>query len=112
LYAGQPVYATNVSQFTPASADHLSKTRIIGLVMVDTLATFIAQANREALTLADWTIATGAQFLTPGAQYWLSTTSGMLTKIAPTMPGQSVVAVGRAVTSITMEIEISSPILL
>lgn len=63
------------------------------------------------ITLSDWTSIIGSTNLSPGAYYYLSaTTAGLLTTNAPSSPGQQVVAVARALTTETINIEIAQAI--
>jgi hypothetical protein len=63
------------------------------------------------ITRADWTPLIGAPTLTAGATYYLSSdVPGQLTIVAPTTSGQYVVLVGRAVSNLSLDIEIAPPI--
>ena len=64
------------------------------------------------LTLADWTAATGAAALTPGAIYYLSATVAQITTVPLSTPGQVHQEVGRAATTTKLTIELSEPVLL
>lgn len=113
LLAGQPVYSDQVSgQFKLANASALTTSSVIGLIVADTLATFIAGADQLSLMLTDWTAVIGVASLTKGAVYFLSTTAGMLTTTPPTIVGQTVVRIGVALTTQLMSLAIQEPILL
>ena len=65
------------------------------------------------ITKSDWTSVTGSATLTPGAVYFLSvSTAGGLTTAPPYELGETVVRVGRALSTTTLDIEISQPVLL
>jgi hypothetical protein len=67
-----------------------------------------SQVSRE-----DWTVVTGSASLTPGALYYLDpATPGLLTTTPPEDIGDSVVIVGRALTSTTLDVSIQPPMLL
>jgi hypothetical protein len=112
LLPGQPIYADHLGQWRLATALTYGKTLVAGLATAPTLIGFVAIAEFEMLTLSDWTSVVGVAALTPNQQYYLSTIAGQLTVIAPTGIGQTCVRVGHAVSTTTMEIAISPPILL
>ncbi|MDX2215296.1 MAG: hypothetical protein SFY66_18675 [Oculatellaceae cyanobacterium bins.114] len=60
----------------------------------------------------DWSPVVGVPSLIPGATYYLASTPGTMSAIAPTDPGYVVVALGKALTTNLFDIEIQSPILL
>ena len=62
------------------------------------------------LSLDDWTSATGSSDLVPGANYYLSSTAGVMTTTAPIAGGEFVVKVGRAVTVRILAIELGEEI--
>ncbi len=113
LLAGQPVYPDGVTgQFKLANASALATANVVGLIAVSMAATFMASAQQLMLTLADWTAATGAAALSPGSSYFLATTPGQITTIAPTTVGQVVTRLGIAVSVQTLALDIQEPILL
>ena len=63
----------------------------------------------DQFTLLDWTAVTGGATLTPGAVYYLTTAGGM--SATPPSSG-SIVRIGLATTTTTMDIEIARPVLL
>lgn len=66
----------------------------------------------EVFTMADWTEVTGEPSLNPGDIYFLDVVSGKLTRTAPSTLGQVVQQVGRAISSIALDIECEEAILL
>jgi hypothetical protein len=112
LLAGQPVYVNNSGQLALATASVFGTTRVLGLVGSNALATFAANVKYDTLTLTDWINVIGTSLLTPNVQYYLSPVAGQLTNIAPTIPSQTLIFIGHAVSSTTMGIAISFPILL
>lgn len=115
IAAGQPVYADPVSgQFKLANAAALASSPVVGLLEATTAATFVGTADQLSLTLANWTATVGASALTKGAIYYLGTSPGTLTTVAPTTPGQCVVRVGTAALADgqTLALAAQQPILL
>lgn len=113
VLAGQPVYADQVTgQFKLATAAALTTSSVIGLMASDTGAGFVGPAQQLSISLADWTPIIGSAALAKGQIYFLATTAGMLTTVAPTVPGQAVTRIGIALTTQMMALGISPPILL
>jgi hypothetical protein len=110
---GQPVYVKATSHIGLSNASALSTARVCGLATQNALATFAcAFLPSGKLTLSDWTAATGSTTLTAGSDYFLSETLGLLTTSSPVTAGSCALRVGKALTTLTMKIEISLPILL
>jgi hypothetical protein len=85
----------------------------VGLMSEDTAVG--AQNNvvtDEVFTVSDWTNVIGEETLEPGAIYFLDVVSGKMTTTAPTIPGQVAQQVGRAISSIALDIECEEAILL
>lgn len=100
-----------------AQADAIGTSDVVALVVDASIANAAEGQMRHSgtLSVADWSgILEGASAtLTPGSRYYLSpTTAGKLTATAPTTTGQSVVLIGKAVSTDTLLIEIDQPILL
>ena len=111
--AGQAVYITAASLAALASATTLVASHVAGLVAADTVSGVAAEIKRDTLTLADWTAVTGTTNLTPGAVYYLSTTTpGALTTTAPDSTDNVLVRVGVASAADTLSIQIGTPIIL
>jgi len=125
--AAYPVafYAENkegaaITKGQPCAA-HLTKvgvvlagaTKCIGIA-AETFANGVAGLvqTEGVMDCSDWTAATGGATLTPGSDYYLSTSSGLLTMIAPTSVGDRVQYVGYALTTTKLDIQIREPILL
>ena len=66
----------------------------------------------EVFTMEDWTQVIGKTNLDPGEIYFLDLVSGKMTTTAPSVPGQVAQQVGRAISSIALDIECEEAILL
>ena len=110
---GQPVYATAASKFDLADATGALTQLVVGLAARDAAASTVLVVQTEGKVVrADWTAVAGAVGLSPGARYFLSTTPGGITAIAPSGAGEYVRAVGKAISPTTLDIEIDQSILL
>ncbi len=90
--------------YAVAVVDVAHKFRVAGILADDTAMgdDGVVLTAGDYLTLADWSLLTGAAALTEGADYWLSATPGRYT----TTPHVDVAArVGRAMTATTMLIK-------
>lgn len=88
-------------------------TQAIALCTADVLSSAIGTYQTSGLlTLADWTSVTGAVSLVPLANYFLSTTDGLLTNTAPSTPGEIIQIIGRATSLDTLSINLKQTILL
>ena len=111
--AGQPVYVDlTFGQLKLASSSEFASSTVAGLAQATTLATFAAPVATATLTLLDWTAVVGTAALAKGQRYFLGTTPGTLSLLAPSLPGQSVVSVGLALSTTQLEITPTVPILL
>lgn len=109
LAAGMPVALSRANgHFRIADAGNKPLAFVAGLASAATAAGFVADAEREALTLADWTAVTGSALLAQGQPYFLAAGGG-LTTTPPSSPN-CLVVVGTASSSTTMLIEPQSPI--
>jgi hypothetical protein len=111
---GNPLYVKANGHVDLARGNASPTTRVVGLTTKAALSTHVVTYDTEGkLQLTDWTAITGTATLTPGAFYYLSdATAGMLTTVAPTSGGSYVVCVGKAISTLILDIEISQPILL
>lgn len=66
----------------------------------------------EVFTMSDWTTVIGKPNLDPGEIYFLDIVSGKMSITPPGVPGQVVQQVGRAISSIALDIECEEAILL
>jgi len=66
----------------------------------------------EVFTMPDWTLVIGKQNLDVGEIYFLDTVSGKMTITPPGIPGQVAQQIGRAISSIALDIECEEAILL
>lgn len=113
IRAGQPVYVDLVSgQLKLASAASFAASLVLSLVQVSTLAGYAAPLATSMLELTDWTAVVGSTTLQRGQEYFLSSTPGQLTLVAPTIRGQALVSVGEAANFTQFKILPSTPILL
>ncbi len=112
--AGMVVYVSSSGHVDLAQADAVSTATPIGLALTDVLATEIGQYKPEGqVSLSDWTAIIGSTFLTAGAIYFLSeTTAGGMSTTPPNTGGETIVRIGRAITTTTIDIEIAQPVLL
>jgi hypothetical protein len=111
---GSPVYVKANTHVDLAMANAASTSLVAGIATSVAAIGHAAFYNTDGfVTKADWTAITGTSLLTPGADYYLSSsTAGMLTTVAPTSTGLYVTPVGRAVTTTILDIEIEQNILL
>lgn len=72
-----------------------------------------AQIQTEGVvSLTDWSTSTGDVTLAPQGVYYLDTFLGGLTLTPPSTPGQMLQVVGRALSTLELELEFAEPILL
>jgi hypothetical protein len=111
---GMVVYVPSSVHADLAQADAVGTTRAVGLAVADVSSGALGSYVTEGLiTLADWTDVIGSATLTSGEYYYLSeAAAGKLVSPAPTATGEFVVAIGRALSTTILDIEISQPILL
>lgn len=106
IQAGQPVWVApgGVAQLASAA----DNTKPAAGLAAASVASSVSGDYQTAghLTLANWTAATGATNLTPGAYYWLSATAGQLTTTPPAGSGRSLQRVGQALSASTLAIQI------
>jgi len=109
LSLGMPVYLNSQGTLQPAAADTLPRAASVGLIVQPGNAgETVAYASDGSLERTDWSAITGAGLLTPGQIYYLSHTPGQLTPVVPT--AGFALAMGRAVSSTRLDIELSEPI--
>ena len=113
LQAGQPVYINGITgQLQLAGASNFASRFVAGLVTATTAAGFVANLNRDLLTLPNWSAVAGSTFLMPGQTYWLSNVPGMLLPTSPQATGQVSVIIGEAVSSTQFLFRPGQPLLL
>jgi len=115
ITVGQPVYVDGAGTVDLAIGDAIGTSKVAGLVIDASIAAATAGKIRHSgiVTSTDWTAVTGAAALTPGARYYLSKdTAGQLTTTAPTAVGEVVCAIGMALSTEDMLVEIERPVLL
>jgi len=97
-----------------AVASSIFTSRVVGLVVADTLSTHAVPYSPDTvIERSDWADIAGSAALIPGAAYFLDpVTPGKLTVIAPTETGQVVCPIGTALTPTKLDIEIQPFILL
>lgn len=115
---GAPVYISSGGTFQLARANAAATEGAIGLIRDSSIA---VAANGTIQTdgvltasTSEWDAITGQTGgLTPGSIYFLSAaTAGQLTTTAPTATGHYVRAIGRAISTTSLEISIQPSILL
>lgn len=114
VVAGQPVYLKANTHVDLACSNASLTQKVAGVAITSVASGQAVKYNTDGkLTKTDWTSVTGATLLTPGADYYLSdATPGMLTMVAPTTVGSYVEKVGKAISTVIFDIEISCSILL
>lgn len=107
IVAGQPVYIKSTGHAALSAATSGSLSAAVGFATTAANPTFTVDYVTEGkLTLTDWTAVIGAATLVPGSAYYLSATSGQITTTPPSGAGQYVVRLGRATSTLTLDIEI------
>jgi hypothetical protein len=111
---GMAVYVSSSGHVDLAQADVESTSLVVGLADEVVIASNSgAYLTDDQVSRPDWTAVTGSATLTAGATYYLSaTTAGQLTTTPPSADGDSVVRVGTALSTTTMDIEVAQPVLL
>lgn len=113
LSAGSILAITSSSDAFKANASSNVLFRAVGLAKTDTAANNIAEmVTTSVFYLPDWTAIVGSVSLTSGSYYYLSSTSGMMSNIAPNTAGVYSVQLGMALTSNHFQIDIQPSILL
>jgi hypothetical protein len=83
ISAGMAAHVDLVTrQLVLADKSAYATASVAGLMAADVVAGFAGVMTREQLTLPDWTLATGASTLVPGATYFLGT-AGQITTTVP-----------------------------
>jgi hypothetical protein len=113
ITVGQPVYIDGAGSVDLAQANASTTARVAGLVQDASIAS-AGSGNIQhsgVLTSADWTSVVGSATLTAGSRYYLdAATAGQLTATPPDTTGQFVAAVGLALSTTELLIEIERPI--
>lgn len=118
IVIGAPVYVSDDDEVDKARANAIGTSHVAGLVRdasIAAAATGTIQTDGVlTATTAEWDAVTGETGgLTAGARYFLdAATAGKLTQTAPTTVGQTVVKVGKALSTLSMIIDIEEAILL
>ena len=107
---GSPVYVKANGNVDKASAAASGSRKVLGLVKDASIAAsasgYIQTDGVLSATTAEWAAVTGdTGGLTPGADYFLSTTAGKLTTTPPSGSGQYVMKVGMAISTTEFEID-------
>jgi len=111
IAAGQAVRVNPAGRLVLAQADSLAHARQVALAATGAAIGFAATIQADFVTLADWSAATGAPELVPGAEYFLS--SAAVGQLVTTPPLTGVVLViGTALNTTTMAVNPGPPILL
>ena len=105
---GQPVYISGNNTTNLADADNIATSHVLGLAETNGTANGTMNVLSDGrITQSDWSSVIGSTSLTPGAQYYLSTSAGQLTTTPPSGISDAVVTCGTAVTTTTLDIEIN-----
>lgn len=113
VVAGQPVYVKANTHVGLAVNDGAATHQVAGLAIEAVVAAAAVEYRPDGkLLVADWTAITGAAALTPGAYYFLDAVAGKMTTVAPTTAGKYLVRVGRAISTVVLDIEVGPLILL
>jgi len=112
VLVGQPIYIKGTSHVAPAKADSATTSRVGGFAITaadpGNAADYVTEGK---LTITDWTAVTGSASLTPGSAYYLdASVAGRITSGVPVATGEYVVYVGRATSTLTLDIEIAPSI--
>lgn len=111
---GTPVFVDRASKLLkPGRADSYPASFVLGLAGTNGAAGFAVAVQAGPVVLVDWSGVTTppAADLAPGLLYYLAPAGG-LTPIAPvSLPGTSIVTVGRAADARTLDVAPSNPIL-
>ncbi len=112
IAAGAPLATSRANgQLVPARADTYPLAFVAGVALADAADGFPAQAGRGAITLDDWTSATGNAALAQGQPYFLAPAGG-LTATAINPGALCVALIGLAASATTLVVTPSDPILL
>lgn len=109
VLAGQAIYIKSGGAAALTDADDVTKASVAGVARYSgggVTGGNLYYVTDGDLWMEDWTNVIGGTTLTPGAVYYLSTTAGKLTSTPPTGDGEFVVKVGRALTTMTLDIEL------
>lgn len=111
---GQALYLKQSGHIDLASASNNFSSFVVGIAVEDKLAgNSVKYATEGIVEKADWSYVADGPTLQPGAVYYLSPQfPGNLTATAPTVPGQNVCAIGQALSTTQLSIEVQSVILL
>jgi len=108
ILIGQPIYIKATTHAGLAQAIGV-KSAAVGFAITAAEPTFTVNYITEGkITLIDWTGISDSALLSPGTVYYLSTVVGQITSTAPT--SGYIVRVGRATSTVSLDIEIERPI--
>lgn len=111
LSKGQVVYIAGDEKVYKADNTTLGAYKIVGIVSADTAISTVANilTHTQKIAIADWNMVAGTATLTPATTYFLGL-AGQIASIAPSNSGQTVIRVGRAISSDTLMIDIGEAI--
>jgi len=108
IVIGQPVYISGNNTTNLADADNIATSHVLGLAETNGTANGTMNVLSDGrITQSDWSSVVGSTSLTPGAQYYLSTSAGQLTTTPLFGISDAVVTCGTAVNTTTLDIEIN-----
>jgi hypothetical protein len=115
LVAGMPVVLVG-ALLKRANASSVGLSAVIGIVFQNAglaLPANVIAGGPCTLTTAQWDAITGQSGgLTPSATYWLGTSVGTMSTSPPSVAGQSVCVIGRALSATALQVALQAPILL
>ena len=118
IVIGQAVYVDGAGTVDLAQANAAGTKDVLGLVVDTTIAAAasggIITTGILTATTGEWDAVTGqVGGLTAGVKYWLDpSTAGSLTATAPTVGGEYVAPVGKALSTTEFEVDVDHTILL
>jgi hypothetical protein len=107
MIVGQPVYISSSNTVNLADATTIATANAIGLVCVGGSANDTVTIQTDgAVYQDDWTAVIGTANLTPGL-YYLDITAGLMSTSPPVADGNTVVTLGTALNTKTLDIEVN-----
>jgi hypothetical protein len=109
---GTPIYLAATGHANLAQADAMPKAGIVGFAISEALAGFACNYVTEGkVTRDDWSLVASTSTLAAGQVYFLDPAKpGRITSTPPSLAGNYLVRVGRAISPLSLDIEIEPPI--
>jgi hypothetical protein len=103
---GSPVRQKAGGTVGLAAATSRGVARVVGLCLEAKAIGFAVRVVlRGVVERTDWTAVAGTATLTPGLPYWLDTTAGKITTVAPTSSTDIVARIGRAISTTKLDVQ-------